>query len=93
MTEQEQRIAIAKACGWKDPNIEEPIQIAPDGTLWTAIPNYPRDLNAMHEAEKTLNPAERLAFVYELERICFDTYSVFATAAQRAEAFSRVRGL
>ena len=63
MTPEQQRIAIAEACGWK--NVD-----AGAGRVWgfttrhkgtpsesdvcVDIPNYLNDLNAMHEAEKVL---------------------------------------
>jgi hypothetical protein len=57
MTPEEQRIAIAEACGlstfplnatWGRGLCERD-----DGTP-TTLPDYPNDLNAMHEVEKTL---------------------------------------
>jgi hypothetical protein len=57
---EQQRIEIAKACGWKE--IQDPIMfsylmttpagIAPEETerLFSTIPDYLNDLNAMHEA-------------------------------------------
>jgi hypothetical protein len=54
-------------------------------------PDYLNDLNAMHEAEKVLNNVQRERYRTEL------VYShaggdVFATSAQRAEAFLRTIG-
>jgi hypothetical protein len=54
-------------------------------------PDYLNDLNAIHEAEKVLNNVQRERYRTEL------VYShagrdVFATAAQRAEAFLRTIG-
>jgi hypothetical protein len=132
MTPEEQRIAIAEACGWKwyrrpatgvwaaKPmrTLYHP-QIAPEyvATLQPAdmterecnpvfiwreglIPDYLNDLNAMHEAEKTLDGMAAWRFTqvlwtviqpdkfanYELERV------VMANASQRAEAFLRTIG-
>lgn len=53
MTKKEQRIAIAEACGW---------ELVHAGWLhrekrhyqWDDPPDYIKDLNAMHEAEKGL---------------------------------------
>jgi len=64
MTEQEQRIAIAEACGWTSINMgsfptawrhpenksEEIGKRAVINSLY--LPDYCNDLNAMHEAEK-----------------------------------------
>jgi hypothetical protein len=63
MTEEQQRIAIAEACGWQfipeyyhgkdDP--PEFTTVTPDGRhLCGYYPDYLNDLNAMHEAEKLL---------------------------------------
>ena len=64
MTDNEIRIAIAEACGWKKEytftsqefgSCGEEVQawISPSGeTSVVKIPNYPADLNAMAEAEK-----------------------------------------
>jgi len=62
-------------------------------------PDYLNDLNAIHEAEKTLTRVQRVKFVTELCGLAgvkwkptshFDT--IHATAAQRAEAFLRTIG-
>lgn len=56
------------------------------------LPDYWRDLNAMHEAEKTLEDPD----LYErhLSSECEGSEYLFhATAAQRAEAFGRTLGL
>jgi hypothetical protein len=125
MTEQEQRIAIAEACGWKwyrrpatGPWADKPMRamyhplLVPDYVdtlkvadlterqcnevfLWREgnIPDYLHDLNAMHEAEKTLrHPCEEsYTYVRHLEQIC-GWVPWQATAAQRAEAFLRTLG-
>lgn len=61
-----------------------------------SVPNYPHDLNAMHEAEKVLTDAQWLEYRDELRtvvlgpvRMVSDWYKadLHATAAQRAEAF------
>jgi hypothetical protein len=67
MTRNEQRIAIARACGWKNFNSashEGSIQYgqppnAPHNS-WE-LPDYLNDLNAMHEAEKVLTPKHQPA--------------------------------
>lgn len=65
MTEQEQRIAIAQACGWKCTNYQSASpQIRADVPFWTDgerfcqaehLPDYLHDLSAMHEAEKLID--------------------------------------
>ena len=103
MSPQEQRVAIAEACGWKK-----------EGSLWICPvtkrgwatdyppPNYPADLNAMHEAENVLDSTNggikspdclRYAYAGNLYRIVpEDMQPARATAAQRAEAFLRTLG-
>lgn len=108
MKTEAQRIAIAEACPPKmygKPTIGEDYD---DGKLiWSngwgdnePVPDYPNDLNAMHEAEKVLDDEQfDDQYVVELGRLFFPkgkgpwkwsecpTMIVRATAAQRAEAF------
>lgn len=65
------------------------------------VPDYPNDLNAMHEAWRSLTKAEHKAFREWLQEIVWrDGYTQAnphrsvsnATAAQRAEAFLRAKG-
>jgi hypothetical protein len=62
MTPEAQRIAIAKACGWrvhpKDRFIVSPPNAPHSVQPLNTIPDYLNDLNAMHEAEKVL-PEDR----------------------------------
>lgn len=65
------------------------------------IPDYLNDLNAMHEAEKTLARIPRIEYKSILNQITRGEHDnlyehhndVFATAAQRAEAFLRALNL
>jgi hypothetical protein len=86
MTQEEQRTAIAEACGWKTGYRDAVSSV-------TALPNYLNDLNAMHEAEKVLTSEQVTSYVYSLESMN-ERWSTpaFATAAQRAEAFLRTIG-
>lgn len=67
-------------------------------------PNYPADLDAMHEAEKVLTPMQQGAYLSHIREIIhkatvgpngtiatpiIDTWYWHATASQRAEAFCR----
>ena len=103
MTEEEQQIAIAEACGlgdyntsmngWHDEYIRQ-------------LPDYLNDLNAMHEAEKVLTDEQMLNYLDALLDVLglnldpggwyIDIDSVWqmthATASQRAEAFLRTIG-
>ena len=101
MTEQDQRIVIAEACGWTGMNSDE----ADDGFrdengVWHSVPpDYLHDLNAMHEAEKTI-PLEkrdeywwRLSEITQKNRMATTSWTnCTATATQRAEAFLRTIG-
>jgi len=107
MKPEQQRIAIAEACGWFHMNS---CWHFPNGAKATAdggpdnVPDYLNDLNAMHEAEQTLwqkNWASRHDFVDKLSRIISPTHGhhlqsgidlLDATAAERAEAFLRTIG-
>ncbi len=77
MTPAEQRIAIAKWCGWKHSGIHSPItpgddgilRLSPDGkncVTASLLPDYLNDLNAMHEAETKLNETEKRTFINRL---------------------------
>ena len=109
MTEQEQRIAIAEACGWTHVRpsgiyivgcvpAHYPSANLKNSRCDNIIPDYPNDLNAMHEAEKIL--VERGPYSNEwrimesmLARIIPNHIPLFhATAQQRAEAFLRTIG-
>ena len=82
MTEQEMRIAIAEACGWRNvqPNPVRGIiplagTIKPGGVSDAnnppfGIPDYLNDLNAMHEAEKVLDQNQKNRYLNILHGIC-----------------------
>jgi len=105
MNEQEQRIAIAEACGWaiahNCKNVDQPEAInvykpliingSRMGQTIALLPDYLNDLNAMHEAEKVLDSDGRYAYVSHFD--CDWQRLVFATAAQRAEAFLKTLAL
>jgi len=75
-------IAIAKSVGWKI------------GRGEPSVRNYCTDLNAMHEAERTISGlADQLQYLHLLSPIHFEWTLATATARQRAEAFLRVKGL
>lgn len=75
MTPEEQRIAIAEYCGWKFGGPGEALR-RPDGTIensyyseYHRLPDYLNDLNAMHEAEKLLEPNQEPAWIDNLSRV------------------------
>jgi hypothetical protein len=59
------------------------------------VPDFCADLNAIHAAEITLTENEALSFWTTLGIICNfnEAARIRATAAQRAEAFLRAKGL
>jgi len=97
MTDQQQRIAIAEACGWSEISDWKAAGINglhPSGQWTEVIPNYTSDLNAMHEAEKVLTAEQRRSYancIFNLP-VSECESNTFATAAQRAKAFLRTIG-
>lgn len=111
MSPEAQRIAIAEACGWErypekdlsfgceywarftDGHFKEDVC-----DYSGVLPDYLNDLNAMHEAEKTLvDPVSYVSWLYNgaakhRERSTEWTALANATAAQRAEAFLKTIG-
>lgn len=107
MKPEAQRIAIAEACGWKWERLcTGELHGKPVGEQgpFREVPDYLNDLNAMHEAEMSLNPDQQKRFIeYLIEGEAHDEYctemlwdsswvAAHATAAQRAEAFLRTLG-
>lgn len=102
MTQEQKRIRIAEACGWKQCPTAMLHGFSPAGA-WrqsskhgvTSLPDYFNDLNACHEAEKTLTQFERSIYRDLLPSSFPGEPSAYwhATAAQRAEAFGRAKGL
>jgi hypothetical protein len=108
MTPNEIDKRIATACGWTHVWDADASCVGdnPTNNAFEKVPNYHGDLNAMHEAEQTLEPLiNRLKFPEVLARVVskkegFRTngiplpewHRVHATAAQRAEAFLRTIG-
>lgn len=91
MTNDQINAAIAEACGWKE-GVERYVQNLP---LMKAPPDYCNDLNAMHEAEKTLTDDQFKWYTHWVEKLMPETkYRCYlcATASQRAEAFVRSLG-
>jgi hypothetical protein len=94
MTPDQQRIAIATACGWTD------TQIIAGKYGQTDVPDYLGDLNAMHEAEKVMTEEQRIAYSdHTYDGACRAQGEtgkwrwISITAAQRAEAFLRTLNL
>ena len=111
MTNEQINKAISKACGWKDADHPDVMKLKQGWSMpekWCMDPNgvlrfnhdrpdYLNDLNAMHEAEKTLNPIKAAEYARMLTSIAWQSEQpVFApmtaTARQRAEAFLKTLG-
>lgn len=102
MKPEQQRIAIAEACGLliecqRIGGCLHPLNCccndhSCDGQ--EPLPDYLNDLNAMHEAEKMLQHNEKCLYHTALHIITKlnKTWIWLATAAQRAEAFLRTIG-
>lgn len=98
MTDEAQRIAIAEACGWTEVR-QEFISFygrnPGNNVTRLQLPDYLNDLDAMHEAEKTLKEPQRTVYLNHLygeEEADNEWKQVHATARQRAEAFLRTVG-
>jgi hypothetical protein len=86
MTDEEMRIAIAEACGWKKPDDPEVMKfkvgwtsaekwwMCPGGVLRLKhdIPDYLNDLNAMREAESCFvgDASKAMTYAMHLLRTC-----------------------
>ena len=106
MTEEQINIAIAEVCGWRKRSTYAG-WVHPSGQAgFAGPPDYVTDLNAMHEAEKTITfsiyeGVTELQSIYikELWRVMgkpdagMAAVLVHATARQRAEAFLRTLNL
>jgi hypothetical protein len=93
MNPEQQRIAIAEACGWKPETYwAQPIEPG-DIPVTTSPPDYLNDLNAMHEVEKVLTNEQLEVYCNILHKPNHGVYwAIHSTASQRAEAFLRTIG-
>ena len=108
MKPEQQRIAIAEACGHMNVRFTEfgscvaSTALNKDGGFWGrhGVPDYLNDLNAMHEAEKTLTPEQRNQYINILDDMAGDIDDPVqhdfqwccSSANHRAKAFVRVVG-
>jgi len=106
MTNEQINKAIAMLRGWRfvdnDPDYE-PYWEDPNGTkvavnfIGHRVPNCAGCLNAMHDAEKNLNPIKAAEYARMLTSIAWQSEQpvfapMIATARQRAEAFLKTLG-
>ena len=106
MNPEQQRIAIAEACGLTilSDGITHHLTPCgkktahdPEGCLLKKCPDYLNDLNAMHEAEESLLLKKQMLYQGMIGKVtgnkCPALFGqIHATAAQRAEAFLRTIG-
>lgn len=111
MTNNEIRIAVAEACGFKrhGPNgwvmggtfyalneeaEDEECCGGIGGGYTPGLPNYPQDLNACHEMEKTIiGLHDTLQYLHFLSPVHSEWTLATSTARQRCEAFLQTKGL
>lgn len=120
MTPERIRIKVAEAMGWTGPFVEREWlrEYGPEGEdVWgkcvgtnpqwerDQVPNYPFDLNACAEFEKTLYPDRAEHYYNTLRAVITNNeyhgvmegyngwFMLHATALQRCEAYLRVKGL
>lgn len=107
MSPEKQLIAIAEYCGWTsigmlNGNPDQPAGFPPGANIRPeSLPRYLNDLNAMHEALKTLSVGQHRYFILTLQVIAArdgrtdgnpHASASNATAPQRAESFLRTVG-
>lgn len=96
MTDEQINQRIAEACGWKEVepwlNGDRCFEKSntPCGYRIEDLPDYCNDLNAMHEAEKTMDEEQWHDYVEYVGGRW--EQAMHATARQRAEAFLRALG-
>lgn len=100
MTLNAQRIAIAEWMGWEwhgDENWEKDTEAhywknEQSKQFYQTLPNYPEDLNAMHEVEKKLDVKLHQVYERNLKQLCRHLYDwdiIHVTANQKSNALCR----
>lgn len=104
MSPEKQRIAIAEACGYERIGFDDQQRMFGYANgVYVHVPHFLTDLNAMHEAEKTLTKKQRETYFVKLGAVLVWTdegdgdapmywHHTHVTAARRAEAFLRTIG-
>jgi len=88
-------VMTAERLNWQASYYQESHDLA-----YCRVPNFPDDLNAMHEAEKRLNEKQQVWYLQRLSQVrlrqgeagmiaCMIDRLAFATASQRSEALCR----
>lgn len=90
MTDEQTNRAIAESCGWKWVRSYQWTDSNGLNAFSWDIPDYCTDLNAMHDAEKTLNEEQWHDYVEHVAGTW--EQAMHTPARQRAEAFLRTLG-
>ena len=105
MNKEKQQIKIAEACGWRLFSSFDNLWAAPGHVVEYdcdayPLPDYLNDLNAMHEAVKSIPQTIMPSYFACLCRVVSSRISLYgysaateATAGERAEAFLRALNL
>ena len=111
LTQEQKRVKLAEACGWKripKDDVGAAARLFYGDTWWRdaenntiasveQLPDYFNDLNACHEAEKTMTYEQHCHYADLLNFLIIPgpaaNKSTFATAAQRAEALGQTLNL
>ena len=91
LTDDEIRLKVAELLGWADIDDFTETGMDPRSQRVWDIPDFPRDLNACHEMEKTLSLGEKCYYVDLLQGKMGSLEWGFATARQRCESFIAVK--
>lgn len=91
MIDEQINIAIAMACGITHRNQYGTLYRTKDGWEYNC-PDYCNDLNAMHEAEKTILKNYQIWTAYYYNIAAGTQLTAHATARKKAEAFLRALG-
>ena len=95
LSDDEIRIKVAELLWWYIADAKNGLGVAHGQAIWPhtvkPLPNYPQDLNACHEMEKTLSLGEKCYYVDLLQGKMGSLEWGFATARQRCESFIAVK--
>lgn len=95
MTKHEMNLALAEWGGW-EPSLEIHgcFRLHENGWTVAALPEYTKDLNAVHRLLAKLNQSQRVTYSNILAEVVETQFEkIFATAIQQCEALLRTLGL
>ena len=103
MTPDEQRIAIAEACGWSVIDMSDPLKVVVEGqAIWPHsvkdCPDYLNDLNAILGAVRSMTPVQKDEVVQRIgwsavRQVLDHQYIADATARQWSAVYLKTLGL